>query len=104
MTDQEAKTRLEQYGRNQLSPPKRIHPVLQFLRYFLDLFNVMLWVAGVIAYIIYAIDPPNNFANVYIGGILLGVCVMNAFIEFYQSRKSQAILASFMVFIRLIRI
>jgi sodium/potassium-transporting ATPase subunit alpha len=96
LSEQERKERLEKYGPNCLSPPKKVHPILQFLSYFLQLFNVMLWVSGIVAYIIYGLDPVNNFPNVYIGGILLGVCVLNAGIEFFQTQKSQAILESFL--------
>src|SRR5262245_21008058 len=41
----------------------------------------------------------NNFANTYLGGILIGVAFLNAFIEFYQLQKSEAILASFLAMI-----
>jgi sodium/potassium-transporting ATPase subunit alpha len=34
--------------------------------------------------------------QVYIGGILLGVCILNASIEFFQTQKSQSILESFL--------
>ena len=66
LTEAEVLIRQEKYGKNQLSPPKRIHPLLQFLLYFLQLFNVMLWVSGIVAYIIYALDPVENFSNVQI--------------------------------------
>jgi sodium/potassium-transporting ATPase subunit alpha len=111
LSTEEATKRLEKYGLNRLSPPKKVHPFIQFLSYFLQLFSVMLWVSGIAAYIIYAVDPVNNFSNVnfhvikvYIGGILLGVCVLNNWIEFMQTQKSQAILESFLVFIILKRI
>ena len=96
LSEAEVAIRQEKYGKNMLSPPKRVHPILQFLSYFLQLFNVMLWVSGIVAYIIYAVDPAENFSNVYIGGILIGVCILNAYIEFYQTQKSQAILESFL--------
>jgi sodium/potassium-transporting ATPase subunit alpha len=41
----------------------------------------------------------NNFANTYLGGILIGVAFLNAFIEFYQLQKSEKILASFLAMI-----
>lgn len=37
-----------------------------------------------------------NFQNTYLGGILIAVAFINAFIEFYQLQKSEAILASFL--------
>lgn len=41
----------------------------------------------------------DNFANTYLGGILIAVAFLNAFIEFYQLQKSEAILASFLAMI-----
>ena len=41
----------------------------------------------------------DNFPNTYLGGILIGVAFLNAFIEFYQLQKSEAILASFLAMI-----
>ena len=43
---QESAKRLQLYGPNRLSPPKKIHPVIQFGMYMLHVFNVMLWVSG----------------------------------------------------------
>lgn len=40
-----------------------------------------------------------NFQNTYLGGILIAVAFLNAFIEFYQMQKSEAILASFLAMI-----
>jgi len=44
-------------------------------------------------------SPQNNIQNTYLGGILIGVALLNAFIEFYQLQKSEAILASFLAMI-----
>ena len=95
----ESNKRLAEYGPNMLSPPKKIHPVVQFIMYMLHVFNVMLWLSGIAAYVVYAIQPEGNFANVYIGAVLIIVAFANAGIEFYQTQKSQSILESFMVFI-----
>ncbi|KAI8893117.1 E1-E2 ATPase-domain-containing protein, partial [Globomyces pollinis-pini] len=92
----DAAKRLKENGPNCLTPPKKLHPFLQYLLYLLHLFNVMLWVSGIVALIIFAVDSTNNFPNVYIGSILLFVAFMNAFVDFYQTQKSQAILESFL--------
>jgi sodium/potassium-transporting ATPase subunit alpha len=44
-------------------------------------------------------NSQNNFQNTYLGGILIAVAFLNAFIEFYQLQKSEAILASFLAMI-----
>ncbi len=40
-----------------------------------------------------------NFQNTYLGAILIGVAFINAFVDFYQLQKSEAILASFLAMI-----
>jgi len=45
------------------------------------------------------VRPQNNIQNTYLGGILIVVAFLNAFIEFYQLQKSEAILASFLAMI-----
>ncbi|KAI8903615.1 hypothetical protein EDD86DRAFT_272276 [Gorgonomyces haynaldii] len=96
LSAQEAVTRLSKFGPNALTPPKKKNAILQFLEYLMGLFNVMLLISGIACYILYGIDSIGNASNVYIGGILIVVAFINAYIEFYQVRKSQAILESFM--------
>jgi hypothetical protein len=42
--------------------------------------------------------PQDNIQNTYLGGILIGVAFLNAFIKFYQLQKSEA-MASFLAMI-----
>ncbi|TPX63790.1 hypothetical protein SpCBS45565_g06340 [Spizellomyces sp. 'palustris'] len=92
----EAAKRLEEYGPNQLSPPKKRHPFLKFMDHLLGLFNLMLFVAGIASYILLAIDFEGNKPNLWLGAILIAVAFLNAFIEFFQGQKSAAILESFL--------
>lgn len=81
------------------------------------MFNILLIIAGVLEYILLGIaykvsfvihrlvawltsfKIKDNFQNTYLGGILIAVAFLNAFIEFYQLQKSEAILASFLAMI-----
>jgi len=63
------------------------------------MFNILLIIAGILEYILLGIDFKDNFANTYLGGILIAVAFLNAFIEFFQLQKSEAILASFLAMI-----
>ncbi|KAI9293754.1 hypothetical protein K502DRAFT_293275 [Neoconidiobolus thromboides FSU 785] len=86
----------EIYGPNTLSPAKRKHPIVRFLECLLNLFNVLLILAGLMTFIIFAIDPINNFSSSYVGAILVGVSILNAIIEFIQLQKSANALESFL--------
>ncbi|KXN92000.1 Sodium/potassium-transporting ATPase subunit alpha-1 [Leucoagaricus sp. SymC.cos] len=72
---------------------------MKFIDRLLTMFNLLLIVAGILEYILLGIDFKANFANTYLGAILIGVALINAFIDFYQLQKSEAILASFLAMI-----
>ena len=86
------------FGKNILSPTKRIHPFIKYLFCLAQLFNILLILCAIFTWILYAIDPLNNAPNSYIGAVLFAVALINALIEFYQHQKSAALLDSFLVF------
>ncbi|KAI8378065.1 uncharacterized protein BYT42DRAFT_572603 [Radiomyces spectabilis] len=96
LTAEQAHHILQQTGRNVLSPTKKHHPFLKYLECVVKLFNLLLILAGILDYILLAIDFKANFQNTYLGAILIGVALLNAFIEFYQEQKAQAMLDSFL--------
>ncbi|KAJ7684458.1 aminophospholipid-transporting P-type ATPase [Mycena polygramma] len=99
LTAAEAATRLQRDGPNILTPPKKRSPLRQYIDRLLTMFNVLLIIAGILEYILLGIDFKDNFANTYLGAILIAVAFLNAFIDWYQVQKSEAILASFLAMI-----
>ncbi|EJD00189.1 aminophospholipid-transporting P-type ATPase [Fomitiporia mediterranea MF3/22] len=96
LTEAEARARLERDGKNELSPPKKKSALRMYIDCLLTMFNILLIVAGILEYALLGINFKANFQNTYLGGILIAVAFLNAFIEFYQLQKSAAILASFL--------
>ncbi|KAJ7885400.1 aminophospholipid-transporting P-type ATPase [Mycena leptocephala] len=99
LTAAEAAARLQRDGPNILTPPKKRSPLRQYIDRLMTMFNVLLIFAGILEYILLGIDFHNNFANTYLGAILIAVAFLNAFIDWYQVQKSEAILASFLAMI-----
>ncbi|GJJ69053.1 sodium/potassium-transporting ATPase subunit alpha [Entomortierella parvispora] len=91
-----AAQRLIENGPNILSPPKQISPFMKFIHCLTSLFNLLLILAGILNYILLAVDPKDNKVNTYLGAILIIVAFINALIEFYQAQKSAAVLQSFL--------
>ncbi|KAF9921161.1 hypothetical protein FBU30_008863 [Linnemannia zychae] len=91
-----AAQRLIENGPNILAPPKQISPFMKFFHCLTSLFNLLLILAGILNYVLLAIDPKNNRVNTYLGAILIIVAFINALIEFYQAQKSAAVLQSFL--------
>lgn len=96
LTSAAAEQRLLEHGPNILTPAKKKHAIIKFLEYLSSLFNLLLIAAGILEYILLGIDYHDNFQNTYLGAILIAVAFINAFIEFYQQQKSQALLESFL--------
>ena len=65
----------------------------QYLESLGSLFNVLLLLSGVLQYVLLGLDYENNKANTYLGGILIAVAFMNAFIDWYQGQKAESIVS-----------
>ncbi|KAH0558645.1 hypothetical protein GP486_004705 [Trichoglossum hirsutum] len=96
LSSQQAEQWLHEHGPNVLTPPKKRHPFFKFLKCLSSLFNVLLIVAGILEYVLLATGFKENLQNTYLGAILIMVAHINAFIEFYQQQRSQALLESFL--------
>ncbi|KAJ1817484.1 hypothetical protein LPJ75_001701 [Coemansia sp. RSA 2598] len=94
LQEQQAADLLARNGPNTLTPPKRKSGLHKFLICLSSLFNLMLIAAGILVYILLAIDFKNNKASIYMGAILIVVAFLNAAIEWYQQRKSENTLAA----------
>lgn len=55
---------LSETGPNRLTPPKKRHPILKYFDCVAKLFNLLLILAGVLDYILLAINFKDNFPNV----------------------------------------
>ncbi|KAI0696556.1 aminophospholipid-transporting P-type ATPase [Cerioporus squamosus] len=99
LSSEEAKARLSRNGPNILTPPKKKSALRKYYDCLMSMFNILLIIAGILEYILLGVNFKDNFANTYLGGILIGVAFLNALIEFYQLQKSEAILASFLAMI-----
>ncbi|KAF8528202.1 aminophospholipid-transporting P-type ATPase [Hysterangium stoloniferum] len=99
LTAREAAERLSRDGKNILTPPKKKSAFRKYMDCLLTMFNILLVSLTLLEYVLLGINFKANFQNTYLGGILIGVALLNAFIEFYQLQKADAILASFLAMI-----
>ncbi|EJD00183.1 aminophospholipid-transporting P-type ATPase [Fomitiporia mediterranea MF3/22] len=99
LTEDEAGKRLLRDGKNVLTPQKRKSALRKYLECLFTMFNILLIISGILVYVLLGIDFKDNIQNTYLGGILIGVAFLNAFIWFYQLQKSAAILDSFLAMI-----
>jgi sodium/potassium-transporting ATPase subunit alpha len=99
LTTEDAEARLARDGKNVLTPPKKKSALRKYFDCLNTMFNILLIIAGILEYVLLGIAYKENFQNTYLGGILIAVAFLNAFIEFYQLQKSEAILASFLAMI-----
>ncbi|CAB4389242.1 unnamed protein product [Rhizophagus irregularis] len=96
LSTKEVEKLMEESGPNVLTPPPKKHPFLKYLECLRNLFNILLMISGAFTLIVLAIDYKNNQSNTYLGAILFGVAFLNAYIQYYQIKKSASILESFL--------
>lgn len=60
LSSSEAEARLLKNGKNEITPPKRTPLIIKYLHALSGIFNVMLLVSGILAFILYAIDSSDN--------------------------------------------
>jgi len=80
LTEAEAKTRLLQYGANELKGKKKTSPILVFLRQFLSPLIYVLLVAVIISIIV------EHFIDAW---VILGVLLLNAVVGFVQETRAE---------------
>jgi magnesium-transporting ATPase (P-type) len=85
----EAHERLARDGKNVLNPPKPQNPVLQYLKLLAEPLTAMLLAASVLALCSQAASP-DDYTPTYLGAVLFIVVTGNTIVDFWQARKSEA--------------
>jgi P-type Ca2+ transporter type 2C len=89
LTADEAATRLERYGRNELPKGKSRPLIYRFFGQFTDLFAIVLIVASAITFLAYGIQVPHDVNNLELAIAILGVVILNAVIGFFQEYSAE---------------
>eukprot|EP01084_Bolivina_argentea_P017128 31999_1 len=88
---------LEEYGPNELTPPKHDPWWLRLLKsVFGGFFNVLLWIGSVLCFIAYGIDQSDikDPTNLYLGVVLAVVVTLTGIFGYYQESKSADLMGS----------
>lgn len=92
--DSQIPTLRETYGFNRLSPPVRVPDYILFLRQFLDLFMILLTVAGALSMVTYFLDTSVEL-NLYLSLVLFGIVIVTCTMTFLQQRSTSKVMDSF---------
>ncbi|CAG9466608.1 unnamed protein product [Pedinophyceae sp. YPF-701] len=84
----------QQYGLNQLTPPKTLPWFVKLGLQFTNFFSLLLIVGGLLCFISFGIDGSDP-TNLYLGVVLITVVVITAVFSFFQEAKSEAIMEGF---------
>ncbi len=88
----EAKTRLEQNGKNALTEKKKKSNFVKFLQQFKEILIIVLLISSVVSVVIGIIQ--KSYGEFIDAGIILVIVFVNAIIGFLQERKSEEAMAS----------
>ncbi|KAE9032063.1 Sodium/potassium-transporting ATPase subunit alpha [Phytophthora rubi] len=81
-------------GFNRLSPPTTVPDYILFLQQFLDMFMILLTIAGLLSLIAYFIDTSTTL-NLYLSLVLFAIVVATCTITFLQARSTSKVMDSF---------
>mmetsp|Transcript_5223 Transcript_5223/g.8050 ORF Transcript_5223/g.8050 Transcript_5223/m.8050 type:complete len:1092 (+) Transcript_5223:52-3327(+) len=98
LTSAEYDKNLERYGKNQLTPPPEKFWVLQLLEHMTGFFSLLLWMASILCFIAFGINPESQ-DNLYLGVVLAAVVAITGVFSYYQDAKSAAVMAGFKNFL-----
>ena len=100
ITEDEALTRIQQFGPNILSEKKGLPWPIKLLLEFTGLFNYMLWTGGILCFVAYILQTDKtDKSSLYLGIVIVIVVLITGIMAFIQSSKTAAIMASFKNFI-----
>lgn len=98
MTQDQATRKLDHVGENSLTEKKSTPWYISFLKEMTGFFALLLWVGSLLCFIGYALQPSDS-SNLYLGIVLAGVVIVTGCFSYYQSSKSEALMAQFKNFI-----
>ena len=99
LTASQAAKNLEEYGRNELTPPPTTPEWVKFCQNLFSGFACLLWLGAILCFLAYGIqasayeEPPDD--NLYLGVVLTAVVTVTGVFSYYQESKSAAIMESF---------
>jgi magnesium-transporting ATPase (P-type) len=93
LSEQKVADLREQYGLNQLNPPKEDPEWLKLLKTQTGLFNLLLWFGGILCFISYSLKADRE--NLYLGSVLVFVVIVTGIFEYFQEKKSSDMMKSF---------
>jgi len=88
-----AAAHVEQFGRNELTPPKTTPWYVKFFHEMTGFFSLLLWGAGIACFVSYGLVPDNE--NLYLGVVLFAVVFLTGCFSYLQNRKSDNMMAEF---------
>jgi sodium/potassium-transporting ATPase subunit alpha len=87
LSQEEARRRLAQFGRNVLTKPDHYSLVRGFARHFIHFLAVLLWIAAALSFTADFMNPGEGMAT--LGWAILGVIIINAVFAFWQEYKAE---------------
>jgi len=97
LSSSEAVVRQRRYGKNRIVFHRRHSQLIMLLREFMALFPLLLLAAALLSFFAHFLTPGEGYE--LIGIALIVVVVLNAMVSFYQNRKVEKLMVSFLDYI-----
>ena len=96
LSPEDVAKRLEQFGKNLLTPPKRIPEWQRFLLQFKKTFMVLLSACSLLSFISFGLQADkSDLTSLYLALVLFVVIVLTCFLQFHEEGKANEVIDSF---------
>ena len=93
LSTDDAKARLEKYGRNMLTPPMQTPAWIKFIKELTGFFSLLLWGGATLCFVGFSIDHSKD--HLFLGIVLVFVVVVTGIFSYVQNSKSESLMNSF---------
>lgn len=96
LTTEQAKDLQATWGKNSITPPKKMHWLLKFLLTLVGGFQIMLWFGSLLCFIVYGISGATDAQTLALAIVLVLVILVTGIFQSYQEGKSDNVMAALM--------
>ena len=97
LSKEEVELRQKTYGPNALPEPKKTPKIILFLREISSVFSILLWIAAILSFVAYGLDP-TDMGNMWLGVVIVIIILLTGIFSYVQNQKSGEVIESFKSF------
>jgi magnesium-transporting ATPase (P-type) len=94
LSTEERARKLEEFGPNLITPPKKTHWLIKFLFTLIGGFQLMMWIGAILCFVVYGISNATDVQTLALAIVLVLVVLLTSIFQEVQESKSDNVMAA----------